>query len=189
MPPYGEVHNKLIWSRNQSHIAAAALWIRLIILSAGKSKHEQILPFPLGDPGPIKYHDDSLGLTSLHQTVCISIDLIVFCGAGACDPAMDRHMHRPCYMCSAHHMLRSVTQPKSYFASPHPAHLSIWPTYVRRQLCAFSCYFANFQSKRWLKLFSVSVWSNFDSIFELLNITLVASSNANEVEDRPIDLG
>ena len=82
-------------------------------------------------------------------------------------------------------MLCSVMQPISYFAAPHPAHWSIWPTYVRRQLCAFSCYFANFQSKR--QLFTVSVQSNFDSIFKLLKITLVANSNTNEVED--IDLG
>ena len=41
----------------------------------------------------------------------------------------------------------------------------------------------------WSKLFAVSVWSNFDSILKLLSlkITLVVSSNANEVQD--IDLG
>jgi len=63
----------------------------------------------------------------------------------------------------------------------------VYMIYVRRRLCAFSCLFANLQSKRRLKLFVVLVSSSFDSIFKLLNITLVASSNANKVED--IDLG
>jgi len=80
----------------------------------------------------------------------------------------------------------SMMRPKSYLAAPRPARRSIRPTYVRRQLCALSCYFVNFQSKRRLKLFSLSLWSYFDSIFKRLQITLVASSNANEVED--IDL-
>jgi len=99
---------------------------------------------------------------------------------------------RPRYMCSSrpHPMLCTVMQFKSYFASPHPARrvymTYLWPTSVMH-IFNFSCYFANFQFKRQLKLFAVSIWNNFDSIFKPLQITLVASSNANEAED--IDLG
>ena len=51
---------------------------------------------------------------------------------------------RPRYMCSSrpHPMLCNVMQFKSYFASPHSARRSIWPTYDRRQLCTFSIFHA-----------------------------------------------
>jgi len=76
-----------------------------------------------------------------------------FCWADACDPATDRHIHRPRYTCSSrpHPMLCNVMRPKSYFAAPRPARRSIWRT--SDVGCAFSCHFANFLSKRRLKLF------------------------------------
>jgi len=115
-----------------------------------------------------------------------------FGGADACDPAADRRIHRPhhLHICVAVDRIPcyskcNVMRPKSYFAAPRPARRSIGlltsdVSYARFQIVTPFWYF---QSKKRLKLFAVSVWSNFDSIFKLLKITLVASSNANEVED------
>ena len=103
------------------------------------------------------------------------------------DPATDRHIHRPHCMCSSrpHPMLCNVMRHKSYFAAPSPA---------RRSILMSGVIYAHFHAVllisslkgSWSKLFAITVLSSFDSIFNLLQITLVASSNVNEVED--IDL-
>ena len=123
-----------------------------------------------------------MGLTSSHPH-SISIDSVVFCGADACDPATDR----PRYMCSSrpHPMLCSVMRPKSYFAAPHTAHRSILQSNV--SYAHFHAVLLISSLKGGWSCLHFQVWSNFDSIFKLLKITLVASSYANDVED--IDLG
>jgi len=118
----------------RGHIVAAALWIRWILSTADKFEFAQVLPFPrkclfsweilaasntVTVPWALRIHT---------QTTCISVDLVVFCGTDACDPATDRHTDTPRYTCSSrpHPMLCSVMRPKSCSAARRPA---------RRYLC------------------------------------------------------
>jgi len=76
----------------------------------------------------------------------------------------NKHTDRPRYMSinRPHPVLCNTMRPKRYFVAPHPARRSIWPTFVRSQIRTFSCYFANFQYKRRLKLFAASLTAYFD---------------------------
>jgi len=120
----------------RGHIVAAALWIRWILSTADKFEFAQVLPFPPKClfsweilaasntptvPRALRIHT---------QTTCILVDLVVFRGTDACDPATDRHTDRPRYTCSSrpHPMLCSVIRPKSYSAAPRPVRRSIWST-------------------------------------------------------------